>query len=311
MWLLPQTGWSPLLLPVGALLGIGVASIDAGGPLLDRRALGMPAAGVVLLLGGAITGGSIVFWLGGAMSAMVAFDAITRGLPALRTSTPRTVGASAAVGVAALLVAGMVGATSASASWFGPVVNHGSRSSGQVAMTFEGVSDPALATRLVSTLQSEHAKGTFFIGPKSAGETTVGRQVLFAGQLVAARGPATSVHHIDRGVGLCSSYYRPARGWHSPVLWREARARGVKLVTWDVHLGDTGKATAQQLARTVERATRPGSIVAFDFSQMDASEQAQVEASLPIVLHDLAHRGLAATRLDEMLGGQPYAGRCD
>lgn len=313
MWLLPQAGWSPVLLPLGALLGVGLGALSAGMPRLDPQSLTVSVAVTALLIGGAARGGSIVFWLGAAMVLMVGSDTISRARTerSIRPREPaRAIGASAAVGFAALIVAAMVGATSTSASWFGPVVQHGSRNVGEVAVTFEGVSDPALASTLVRALDEENSKGTFFIAPRSDEQTLVGRQVLATGQLIAASGSAASLGNPDRGVGVCSSFYRPSRGWHSPMLAQQARNHGITLVTWDVRMNNRGHKNAAQLASGILRKAKPGSIVVFDFSVGNGKDQDEMAAAVSLVLKGLEARSLVATGLDGLLGALPYAGDC-
>lgn len=311
MWLLPQAGWSPVLVPLAALLGIGLGALSEGLPRLDRQSSTVTIAVTAVLVSGAERGGVIVFWLGAAMAMLIAFDTLSRVERAPRVPTPRAIGASAALGLTALVVAGMVGATSTSASWFGPVVQHGPRNGGQVAVTFEGVSDRILAAQLVRSLNDEHSKGTFFIGPSSEQQTSVGKQVLATGQLIAASGSATNLGNPDRGVGVCPSFYRPSRGWHSPMLAQQARAHGITLVTWDVRMNNRKHTDADHLAASILRKAKPGSIVVLDFSVGDAHDQAEMAAAVPLVLRALDDRSLVATGLDGLLGGPAYAGRCN
>src|SRR5207244_11259810 len=53
------------------------------------------------------------------------------------------------------LTASWVGATSASADWFGSVISHGSRAVPQVAVTFDGVPDAETAQQVLSALDAE------------------------------------------------------------------------------------------------------------------------------------------------------------
>jgi hypothetical protein len=135
--------------------------------------------------------------------------------------------------------------------------------------------------------------------------------VLATGQLIAASGPATSLGNPDRGVGVCPSFYRPSRGWHSPMLAQQAKNHGMTLVTWDVRMNNRGHSTAAHLARSILRKAQPGSIVVFDFAVGNAQDQAEMAAAVPLVLQGLEARSLVATGLDGLLDSLPYAGRCD
>jgi peptidoglycan/xylan/chitin deacetylase (PgdA/CDA1 family) len=224
------------------------------------------------------------------------------------------------------LTASWVGATSASADWFGSVISHGDRQVPQVAVTFDGVPDAATAQVLLRALDAEGVQATFFAaGQEVEARPDVVRSLVEHHQLVAnnayaPRGRAFLDPHygelgraqevFDRELGVCPTYFRPPAGRHTPLMARVVRRYGMSMVTWDVRIADRRAESPRQLARLALDRIRAGSIVVFPLDADGHFARPAVEATLPLVLRGLKGLDLESVRLDRMLGADGYAGRC-
>ena len=161
LWLLLQsTGGLPTLvsgLLFGFFVGVPLARLRLGrGPLPRQAAL--VATGIILAV--AAVAHPAMSWLDAALVVGGPF-AILLGRPMPDWSMKRRQlweVASGAVAVTAVL-ATWVGANSAGAN----VADHGSRRSPDVAITFDGITDPATLQRLVATLDGSGTRATFFV----------------------------------------------------------------------------------------------------------------------------------------------------
>jgi len=227
------------------------------------------------------------------------------------------------VAVATAVLGSWVEATSATASWFGPVTDHGSRHSGQVAITFDGTLTAQTATAIFDTLQAFGAKATIYAPARAVlADPAPARRVVDRGDLLAEEGSRYSWIDPRRGqlarlqqtfqstVGVCPTYFHPPGGRHSPLVARAAHSRDMKLVTWDVSVPRGSNAAAASIARDVLRRTKPGSIIFLPLPRTPADDGAGVVAALPDILRGLRARHLVAVRLDDLLGAPGYAESC-
>jgi peptidoglycan/xylan/chitin deacetylase (PgdA/CDA1 family) len=228
--------------------------------------------------------------------------------------------------VAAVLMASsvsLVGATSASAAWFGSVVSHAPRLGHRVAVTVEVPSLPT-ARPLLAAFDAAGVKATFFTsGMSVSANSALARSLVAGGHVLGAEsyharrtelldpsyhGLARSGEAFVRAVGRCPTFFRPPRGAHTPFMARVAHRSGMTMVTWDVALGASG-VNPDVLARRLQR-IRPGSIVSIRVRSARgavADERADV---VPALLDGLRARHLEPVGLDELLGLPAYAGRC-
>ena len=333
VWLMSQANPGPVLIPLGALLGFSL-----GASLAGQSLAGPPTAAG---LGGAAVLAATVaydpkglYWLAAGLGA-------TTSLGPLVTSLRRT-----AVPVAARLVvrrrvswaltsvivlttgltASWVGATSASADWFGSVISHGPRQVPEVAVTFDGVPDADTARTVLAALDAEGVQATFFAAGREV-ETRpdvvrmlVDHDQLVANNAYAPRGRAfldprytelgRAQEVFDRELGVCPTYFRPPAGRHTPLMARVVRRYGMEMVTWDVRVANRRADSARKLARLALDRIRGGSIVAFPLDGDGRFPRSEVAAALPLVLQGLKVLDLDSVRLDRMLGTEGYAGRC-
>ena len=334
VWLLSQASPGPVTLLLGLLVGFSVGASLAGQPLAGPpTAAGL--AGTAALAATAVFGPSDLYWLAAALGVAggigpraVAFARSGRAVPVARRVMRRRVSwaLSAVVVLTTGLTASWVGATSASADWFGSVISHGSRAVPQVTVTFDGVPDADTARQVLQALDAEGVQATFFAaGREVEARPDVVRALVDHDQLVANNAYAPgSADFLDpnygelgraqqvfgRELGVCPTYFRPPAGRHTPLMARVVRRYGMSMVTWDVRVADRRSDDPRKLARLALDRIRAGSIVVFPLDGNGRFARPSLEATLPLVLRGLKGLDLESVRLDRMLGADPYAGRC-
>jgi peptidoglycan/xylan/chitin deacetylase (PgdA/CDA1 family) len=333
VWLMSQANPGPVLVLLGALLGFSLGAALAGQSLSGpptAAALG----GTAVLAATAAYDPKALYWLAAAL-------ALSTSLPPLITSVRRTAVPAAArlvvrrrvswaltsvVVLTTGLTGSWIGATSASADWFGSVISHGPRDVPEVAVTFDGVPDAETAREVLAALDAEGVQATFFAAGREV-ETRpdvvrllVEHDQLVANNAYAPRGRAfldprytelgRAQEVFDRQLGVCPTYFRPPAGRHTPLMARVVRRYGMEMVTWDVRVANRRADSARKLARQALDRIRAGSIVAFPLDFDGHFPRPEVAASLPLVLRGLKGLDLDSVRLDRMLGTDGYAGRC-
>ena len=325
IWLVTQAPFAWELLPLTVLLA-AVASELISGPFLARTTA---TAGLVTAAGLGVVQAvrpGLTTWAAFAVAVAAAIASI-ESRPRLSGALPRPTTRSWRWSVATLsltcVVGSWVGATSASASWFGSVVSHGSRTGNQVALTFDG--QPLTETRAVmQILNAHHVQGTFFTnGEAVSTDPTLARELLNGGELLGDAGYSTepgllmearpalltrSQKAFASQLGVCPSYVRPPRGTHTPFTARLAHGRSVTLVTWDGRFSGR-RSDSARLASAVLASVRPGSIISIPLGP-DTGKPGVVAGALPLILEGLQARGLHPMRLDQLLAKPGYAGRC-
>jgi peptidoglycan/xylan/chitin deacetylase (PgdA/CDA1 family) len=264
-----------------------------------------------------------------ALGALVGFGA---GLaaPTVRPDGPRHVaGVSAAVALAVLAgLTAWTGANSPSATWFGGLVSHGPRDDRRVALTFDDGPNVTATLGVRDLLDAAGAKGTFFlVGKALDARPDIARALLDDGHLLANH----SYHHDSRRwldprylelgrtqrtfahqLGVCPAFFRPPHGQHTPFMAHVVSRAGMRMVTWDVSVGDWATHDAAAVARRVLSQVRPGSIIDLHDGldgNIDADRSVVVRA-LPAILAGIHDRGLTPVRLDELLGVDGYLAHC-
>jgi UDP-glucose 4-epimerase len=333
VWLLAQASPGLVLILLGVLLGFSL-----GAPLAGQTLAGAPSAaalaGTAVLAASAAFEPKSLYWLAatlgvttsaGPLAARIAGGAVPAA--ARRVARRRVSWALTSVIVLTTgLTASWVGATSASADWFGSVISHGPRQVPEVAVTFDGVPDADTARAVLDALDAEGAEATFFAaGQEVEARPDVVRALVDHDQLVAnnayaARGRAfldpryaelgRAQQVFGRELGICPSYFRPPAGRHTPLMARVVRRYGMSMVTWDVRVADRRADSPRKLARLALDRIRGGSIVVFPLDAAGHFQRPEVAAALPLVLRGLKGLDLESVRLDHMLGTEGYAGRC-
>jgi peptidoglycan/xylan/chitin deacetylase (PgdA/CDA1 family) len=216
-----------------------------------------------------------------------------------------------------------VGATSASASWFGPVTSHADRVNPSVAITFDVASDRGTAA-LGRQLQAAGVQGTFFTSGRAlASGSTVDRELMGEGHLLGSRSQrASSAEFFDprfhglskaqqvfrQELNVCPTFFEPVAGRHTPLAARAVRHLGMTSVTWDIVMDDTatGPASVHRMLDHVQA----GSIIHLRLDPEDGPGMASARAAVAQLLSGLSRQGLHPVRLDTLLGRPGYAGHC-
>ena len=329
VWLLSQTSPGPVTWLLGLTLGAGIGMcLPAGGLARDP---------VVLASAVAAAGGLIALRMGGSPRAVIIASASmgllvgVRDLFGRRPLHQRVRAPALAFGGGTVLftavLASWIGATSASATWFGAIVSHGPRSSDRVALTFNG-GPSAHTLAILRILNGGGVKATFFSDAEALDARTVTLQTLLQnGQLVANhsyvgqdrawldprfRDLARSQRAFSQKLGVCPTFFRPPNGRHTPLMARVVHQHDMTMVGWDVAADSRSSADGRALAHQVLEQVRPGSIVMLR-DGLDGASSAQGRAvlrALPIIVKGLHDRHLQPVRLDELLRLPPYGGNC-
>ncbi|MHC5903493.1 polysaccharide deacetylase family protein [Streptomyces sp. S6] len=191
----------------------------------------------------------------------------------------------------------------------------GPRDRPQVALTFHGAGDPAIAKAVLGEVERAGGKVTVLaVGTWLDEQPGMARRILDGGHDLGnhtqrhlgindmteaeARaeiaGCAARLKRLTGGVG---SWFRPSRAARaSPLVVRLAREAGYPhVLSYDVDSLDFTSPGADQVARTVLGDVRPGSVVSLHFGYRDTV------AALPVVLEELGRRGLRAVTTTELL----------
>jgi UDP-glucose 4-epimerase len=337
VWLVSQANPGPVMILLGGLLGFSIGASLAG-QALTGAPTAAALAGTALLAATAGFGPKALYWLAAGLGASTAagplasLAARARGLAmpvgAARRVVRRRVSwaLTCVVVLTTGLTASWIGATSASADWFGSVISHGPREIPAVAVTFDGVPDAETAQTVLDALDAEGVQATFFAAGRDVEarpdvvRALVDHEELVANNAYAPRGRAfldprygelgRAQEVFDRELGVCPTYFRPPSGRHTPLMARVVRRYGMSMVTWDVRVADRRADTPRKLARNALDRIRSGSIVAFPLDANGRFPRPEVAAAFPLVLRGLKGLDLESVRLDHMLGTAGYAGRC-
>ncbi len=328
VWLLSQTSPGPVTWLLGLTLGAGIGMcLPSGGLARDPLVL----ASAVAAAGGLIalrTGSSprAVIIASASMALLVGVrDLFGRRPLHQRVRPPALVFGGGTVLFTAVL-ASWIGATSASATWFGAIVSHGPRNTDRVALTFNG--GPGRNTlEILRTLNAGDVKATFFSDAEAlGGRTATLQRLLRDGQLVANhsyveqhrawldprfRDLGRSQRAFSQKLGVCPTFFRPPNGRHTPLMARVVHQHDMTMVGWDV-AADSRSDDGRALAHDVLRQVRPGSIIMLR-DELDGGPTAHGRAvlrALPIIVKGLRARHLQPVRLDDLLRLPPYGGSC-
>ncbi|WP_225823003.1 polysaccharide deacetylase family protein [Streptomyces naphthomycinicus] len=194
-------------------------------------------------------------------------------------------------------------------------ITHGPRTRPQVALTFHGQGDPALAHTLLTTAEGHGARLTVLaVGTWLDAHPDLARRVLDGGhdlgnhtqrhigintlaEADARREITDCADRLDRLTGSIGTWFRPSRApAASPLVTRLARAAGYPhVLSYDVDSLDYTSPGAAAVTRKVLAEVRNGSVVSLHFGYPDTL------AALPDVLTELGRRGLRAVTTTELL----------
>jgi peptidoglycan/xylan/chitin deacetylase (PgdA/CDA1 family) len=199
----------------------------------------------------------------------------------------------------------------------GPAIEivNGPRTRKQVALTFHGNGDPALAEQLISAAEARQAKITVFaVGNWLAANPSIGHRILSGGHELANH---TYTHPnlgsldeaaveqefarardiIQQISGSNGSYARPsAMDRSTPLVLAAAGRVGYRtVVAFDVDPSDYRDPGAQAVISRTLAGVQPGSIVSMHLGHVGTVQ------ALPAILDGLAARGLKAVTVETLL----------
>ncbi|QNP70071.1 polysaccharide deacetylase family protein [Streptomyces roseirectus] len=194
-------------------------------------------------------------------------------------------------------------------------ITEGPRTRPQVALTFHGAGDPAIARALLGEVERAGARVTVLaVGAWLDEWPEMGRRILDGGHEIGnhtqrhlgingmAEGEARReivgcAERLKRLTGGIGSWFRPSRAARaSPLVVRLAREAGYPhVLSYGVDSLDFTSPGADEVARTVLDGVRPGAVVSLHFGYRDTV------AALPVVLEELGRRGLRAVTTTELL----------
>jgi peptidoglycan/xylan/chitin deacetylase (PgdA/CDA1 family) len=246
--------------------------------------------------------------------------AIAASTLAGRASDRRRTWAGYIPAVAVLAVLALVGATNPAAPWLGPVISHGPRDRAQVALTFDDGPNAETTRQVLDSLNERGVKATFFVVGKAVdGDPETVQRIIASGHLLGNHSYnhdgwrfiqpgypelARAERSIKAATHVCTRFYRPPHGTHTPFAWFAAQRRSMQVVTWDVSTLDWSAVDAGELARSVVARARPGSIILLHdgIDGVPGADRRVLLDALPAILDGLRARGLDPVRLDALLG---------
>jgi peptidoglycan/xylan/chitin deacetylase (PgdA/CDA1 family) len=225
-----------------------------------------------------------------------------------------------------LLKAGLGGAVALGASGLGaltnlanaasPDISHGPRDKAQVALTFHGNGDIALAHKLLAILNDRKVAVTVFaVGTWLKANPTIAKTILAAGHDIGnhtyshTQMKTISAAKVNSEISLCAkeltaqignhgSFFRPSGTQNSTALIRNTALKYgyKKCISYDVDsldYQDPGKAT---VLKAVMNNVQNGSIISLHFGHQDTID------AMPTLLDQLQAKGLTPVTLTTMLG---------
>lgn len=254
----------------------------------------------------------ILFWastVGG-----IAFTA--RALLAERPSL--AISASAAAFYLALLLSGVFVLR---LRMFADAIVHGPSDANGVALTFDDGPDPTHTREVLDTLDTHHAKATFFvIGRKAEAHRDVVAEIVRRGHQVGVHGfvharlfsvwgrkrvhedLARAVRVLEEITGERPQLFRPPIGHTNPTIARVAEQLDLTVVGWSVGARDgLANTTPDDVVTRVTRQLEDGAIVLLhDAAERGTHKPAGVTA-LPAILDAIAAKNLRITPLARWL----------
>ncbi|MGW4561824.1 polysaccharide deacetylase family protein [Streptomyces sp. NPDC004561] len=194
-------------------------------------------------------------------------------------------------------------------------ITHGPRTRPQIALTFHGQGDPAIAHSLLTTAERHGARLTVLaVGTWLDEHPDIARRIIDGGhdlgnhtqrhiavndlaEADARREITDCADRLKRLTGSIGTWFRPSRSpTASPLVARLAHTAGYPhVLSYEVDSLDYTRPGAAAVTRKVLAEVRNGSVVSLHFGYPDTV------AALPDVLHELDRRGLHAVTTTELL----------
>jgi len=177
----------------------------------------------------------------------------------------------------------------------------------EVALTFDDGPWPAATKQILRILHRYHVRATFFeVGSLAAQRPRLVAKVLAGGneignhsfdhpETMSQQSPeeiAAELRHTSivlAGEGVDPTLFRPPGGWYDDALIQQARAQGMRVVTWDVDPRDwRSHVTPREISRAVLSHVHAGSIVLLHDGGGDAGHTIR---ALPAIIKGIRARG--------------------
>ena len=220
-----------------------------------------------------------------------------------------------ALATAGLFTSGLPGVGDA-ASAAVPDIAHGSRTTPQVALTFHGAGDPAIAKKLISIFSETKTPVTVFaVGTWLKADPTVAKTLIDAGHDIGnhtythTQMKTISAKMVDSEIALCAAELTKLIGNHgkffrasgtqysTPLIRKTALKYGYKkCISYDVDSHDYQDPGKAAVVKNVMTNVKNGSIVSLHFGHQDTID------ALPTIIDQLHAKGLTPVTLSTMLG---------
>ena len=217
-----------------------------------------------------------------------------------------------ALATAGLLTAGLPDLAEAAS----PDIAHGSRTAPQVALTFHGAGDVAIANKLISIFTATKTPVTVFaVGTWLKADPSIAKTLLDGGHDLGnhtyshTQMKTISAKMVDSEIALCAAeltklignhgkFFRPSGTQYSTALIRQTALKYgyKKCISYDVDSHDYQDPGKAAIVKNVMSTVKNGSIVSLHFEHQDTID------ALPTVIEQLHAKGLTPVTLSTMLG---------
>jgi len=225
----------------------------------------------------------------------------------------------------------LYGTFAPTSSFWGKVVwRAADTSKPQVSLTFDDGPTPDCTDRVLDLLAELGVKATFFvIGRNAQRSPDLLRRMDSEGHLIANHSFDHGHYDMFRGltfwnrqvsrtdeliesiIGKKPALFRPAMGFTTFPIHHAARRGGHTVVTWSRRGRDGLRADASDIVRRIMHRNAPGDILmlhdGIDPHLTGISDRSATLAAIGPLVNGLRERGLAAVRLDELLGIAGYS----
>lgn len=298
-------------LVTSSLIGIGAfLFLSVNATFARFSALTHTARGKVLEAGFAHTRHSL---LSNLLSNIVDLDAVS--------SMPDSYVALILLAVAAIILLILYAIAHPAANLFGKVIHSIDTDHKALALTFDDGPNPATTPRILSILDENNIKATFFVVGENARRYpellqqvhqqgheidvhswTHSPRLLFSGTGRIREELGATVHLIAEQTGAAPGYFRPPWGRRSPWMLSEAGNLHLRTVTWSVDTRDWLYRSGNKVIRRFDRGLSPGAIVLMHDGQGQHSvEMTSTLEALPVIIERARNRGYTFMTLDELV----------
>lgn len=225
------------------------------------------------------------------------------------------------VDVAVVLGVGAVavGCFNPNSPFFGKIIAGRPIGPAMMALTFDDGPSPDTTPRILETLRAANAKATFFVlGKHAEKHPELVRQISEEGHEVASHGwthnillfasPGTVKQELERTTQLIErcgvpapKLFRAPHGFRRPLLAREVRKLGMRMVGWSKGVFDTALPGSEVIVERSAQAMRPGAILLLhDADGNGDGDRSQTADALPGILKAANERGLRPVTVSEL-----------